>query len=182
VELTTNPAPESRSQQFVEKMGLLFEADGAARIAGRIFGSLLLSPEPLSLDELATRLQVSKASVSTNARVLEHFGAVQRVSKLGDRRDYYEVAPDVHRRVLELRLTHLRRTRDLLEEGCRELACCDPAVQARLESLEAFFRHMVTEAAQAMGAWEDGAADAARRGSSGDEDGRRAPTVQVRAG
>ena len=53
---------------FVERMGLTLEGEGLPRIAGRLFGFLLVHPEAYSLDELAERLQVSKASISTNAR------------------------------------------------------------------------------------------------------------------
>ncbi|MBA2573067.1 MAG: hypothetical protein H0V06_08480, partial [Gemmatimonadetes bacterium] len=60
-EILMEPAVE----QFVERMGLFFEDDGHPRIAGRMFGFMLLSPEPCSLDDLAEQLQVSKASVST---------------------------------------------------------------------------------------------------------------------
>ena len=52
---------------FVGEMGLTFEADGFTRIGGRLFGHLLLAEGPLSLDAIAETLQVSKASVSTDA-------------------------------------------------------------------------------------------------------------------
>jgi DNA-binding transcriptional regulator GbsR (MarR family) len=53
-----------------------------------------------SLDEMAEQLQVSKASVSANARLLETIGMIERVTKPGDRRDYYAAtSPDVHRRL-----------------------------------------------------------------------------------
>ena len=78
-------------QQFVERMGLICEKEGIARSAGRIFGLLLVSGRPYSLDELAEKLQASKAGVSTNCRMLEQFGMIERVSSLGDRRDFYRV-------------------------------------------------------------------------------------------
>ena len=68
-------------------MGLALEADGLPRIAGRIFGLLLISEDALSLDKLASELRVSKASVSTNARMLEHRGVLEQVSRPADRRD-----------------------------------------------------------------------------------------------
>ena len=107
------------NQQFIEKMGLFFEADGAPRISGRILGLLLLTPGDCSLDDLADELQVSKASVSTNARLLESWGAVERTSRPGDRRDYYRIADDVEARMLERRLERMRSMRGLIEEGRR---------------------------------------------------------------
>lgn len=81
-------------QQFVERMGLVCEKEGMARSAGRIFGLLLVGGRPYSLDELAEKLQASKAGVSTNCRMLEQFGMITRVSSLGDRRDFYRVQDD----------------------------------------------------------------------------------------
>lgn len=105
-----------RAEQFVEGMGLFFESDGAPRIAGRLYGYLLLHDEPQSLDALAEALRVSKASISTNARLLEERGLLERVSRPGDRRDYYIAAPD-QTRTIELRLEGVRRMGALLEEG-----------------------------------------------------------------
>ena len=60
------------------KMGLLCESDNLPRIAGRLFGLLILEDEAFSLRELADRLQVSRASVSTNARILTEMGLAER--------------------------------------------------------------------------------------------------------
>ena len=93
---------DARKERFVERMGLTSEADGLPRIAGRIFGYLLIHEGAFSLDELAERLQVSKASVSTNARQLEQIGLVERVSMPGDRRDYYRMEADAWERMLQV--------------------------------------------------------------------------------
>lgn len=87
---------------FVERVCLCMEAEGMPRIAGRIFGFLLIHEGAFSLDELADRLQVSKASVSTNARQLEQIGLLERVSMPGDRRDYYRMEADAWERMLEV--------------------------------------------------------------------------------
>lgn len=79
--------------EFVEKFGLTLEGEGLPRIAGRLMGFLLIHPEAYSLDELAEQLQVSKASISTNARQLEEHGILERTSSPGDRRDYYRMDP-----------------------------------------------------------------------------------------
>ncbi len=56
--------------QFIENMGLHYEDYGFARIAGRIIGLLLVSPRPISSEEMAEALQVSRSSISTNLRTL----------------------------------------------------------------------------------------------------------------
>lgn len=78
---------DTKTADFVERMGMALEADGLPRIAGRIFGLLLVSEDCRSLNELAAELHVSKASVSTNARLLEQRGVLERDSRPSDRRD-----------------------------------------------------------------------------------------------
>ena len=102
---------------FIERMGLAAETDGLSRIAGRLFGALLLSDQPRSLDELAEQLAVSKASVSTEARRLLDRGVAERVGKAGDRRDYYSLTPDFFVRIIQFRVGRWealhRLTRDM---------------------------------------------------------------------
>ena len=56
---------------FIEQMGLIAQEDGAPRIAGQILGYLLIEGEPRTLSQMAEALKISKASASTNARLLE---------------------------------------------------------------------------------------------------------------
>ncbi|MEP4547701.1 MAG: hypothetical protein ABJ000_16085 [Saccharospirillum sp.] len=86
-------------ENFIELMGMTYQVDGAPRIAGRIFGLLLVEDEPYALQDIATRLQVSKASASTNARFLAERGVIRLTSKPGIRQDFYELVPDVYRQM-----------------------------------------------------------------------------------
>lgn len=139
-ELNTLALPVS---DFVERMGILFEEDGFPRTAGRIFGLLLLSPHPLSLDELAERLAVSKASVSIEARRLAHHGIVERVGMPGDRRDYYRTGPDALARSMRLRLETMQRYDTLLADGLASPASEDPLVRERLTGIQADAREVI---------------------------------------
>lgn len=100
---------------FVERMGMLAEEDGWSRIAGRILGYLTLAPEECSLDEIASALGVSRASVSTDARRLMQEGLLERLSRPGDRRDYYRLAPESLRSSLRARIERLRRYHELIK-------------------------------------------------------------------
>ncbi len=122
---------DARQAQFIERMGLMTESDGLPRIAGRIFGYLLLTPGECSLEDLASALGVSRASVSNDTRRLAQMGLLERRSRPGDRRDYYRLAPDAFRRSIEGRLENLRRFHDLIDEA-RSLASDDPEVRRRL--------------------------------------------------
>ena len=127
-------------QQFVERMGLICEKEGMARSAGRIFALLLTGDRPYSLDELAEELQVSKASVSTNARVLESLGFIERVSSLGDRRDFYRVEQDPWERMLRVAQTRWRDMVAVFAEAQTRLPEGQEAGRRRMEEAERFHR------------------------------------------
>ncbi|MGK7311896.1 MAG: GbsR/MarR family transcriptional regulator [Candidatus Longimicrobiales bacterium M2_2A_002] len=124
-------------EQFVERFGRHFEADGVPRIGGRLYGYLLLQTEPRSLDELADALHVSKASISTNARLLVQWGLVERATRPGDRRDFYAAADDLAG-VLQLRLQRVRAMTDLLGTGADAVPADRPDAAHRLTEMARF--------------------------------------------
>ncbi len=75
--------------RFVENMGLYFENQGIPRIGGRILGLLMIAHEPLSAEDIARILKVSRGSLSTNFRALLASGMVEKVPMYGDRRTYF---------------------------------------------------------------------------------------------
>ena len=122
-------------KEFVERLAVAHEADGLCRIAGRIFGLLLLCEREMSLDEITKELGASKGSASVNTRLLEQRGFVERVSKPGDRRDYYRIMPDLFERTMEQRLARWHRFREIVTYGLAELDL-SPAVRNRLMDFE----------------------------------------------
>jgi DNA-binding transcriptional regulator GbsR (MarR family) len=143
------------ADQFIERLGLIMEAEGLPRIAGRLFGALLLSAEPQSLDQLAGRLHVSKASVSQDARLLRHRGIIERVSRPGDRRDYYHVAPDLFRRSMEQRLARWRALHQAVVAVRPAVAGRDRTVDARLEDLDRAYHHMFAGITAILEGWAE---------------------------
>ena len=76
--------------RFIEAGGNTTHAFGLGRLIGRMFALLYLSPHPLSLEEIADKLDISKAGASTTVRQLEEWQAVRCTPVPGDRRDFYE--------------------------------------------------------------------------------------------
>ncbi len=81
---------------MLDGLGQLADYFGFSKVMGQLYGTLLLSVEPLCLDDMMTRLGISKASVSMNMRSLEHMGMVRQVWVRGGsgRRKYYEAETD----------------------------------------------------------------------------------------
>jgi len=81
-------------EQFLERFALLSEAEGLPRIAGRLMATFLLDGGPISFSQLAERLNASRASISTNTRMLEHYRMIERVRLPGQRQDYFQFTKD----------------------------------------------------------------------------------------
>jgi DNA-binding transcriptional regulator GbsR (MarR family) len=120
--------------RFIENMGLHYEEYGVPRIGGRIMGLLMFALRPLSADDIADALQVSRSSISTNLRTLIMADLVEKISLPGERVDYYLFSPDAWQRALEMRLAGSFALREMAEETLEELQADHPA-RARLEEL-----------------------------------------------
>src|SRR4051812_43412144 len=139
-------------------MGLNTEADGLSRIAGRLFGALLLAEEPRSLDGLADSLGVSKASASVEARPLLERGVAERVGRPGDRRDYYQLAPDFFERVIRRRVARWSSLHALVSEMRRTAPPRSAVVRERFAHLDDFHAFVVSRVEEALADWSERAA------------------------
>ena len=72
---------------------------GLPRSIGEIYGLLFVSQTPLALDDLVSRLRISKGSASQGLRMLKSLGAVREAEGGAERRTYYEPAVELKRLV-----------------------------------------------------------------------------------
>ena len=133
-------------REIVEEMAGFFEQLGASANLGRMFGLLLTSPEPLSLETIAGRMHVSKPAVSVQIRQLEQLRYCNRLPKGSDRKQYFELNPDYLVDNLALRMeaqdNWLRRLEEKLEARRRGGASHSTTVGKRLEELIQFQQMM----------------------------------------
>lgn len=85
------------NESTVAGLGRLAGFFGFSDVMGRLYGTLLLNPDPLSLDDLADQLDISKGSVSMNMRDLERWGMAKEVWVRGERKKYYTAESDLWR-------------------------------------------------------------------------------------
>jgi DNA-binding transcriptional regulator GbsR (MarR family) len=133
-------------RHFVEEMGLHFEYGGLPRMAGRIFGHLLVcDPPEQSAEQLARSIQASRASVSTMTRLLIQIGLVERQALPGKRHDLFRIHPEAFRTQLMERVRILTLFRQLLERGLSALEG-EPAWRVRrLEDMHRMYAWMERE-------------------------------------
>ncbi|GJL62717.1 MAG: hypothetical protein NPIRA04_13710 [Nitrospirales bacterium] len=130
-------------ETFVEQLGLVAQAEGMPRIAGRIMGFLVIHGGPFSFTELAKRLQVSRGSISTNSRLLENLGVIERVAQPGDRQDYFQIRRKPYVELLKGSVTRLYKARAVVDEAKEKLPDTWKETQARLEELGLFYGGMI---------------------------------------
>ncbi len=134
----TRPAPDT-VQQFVEAWGAMGALWGINRSVARVHALLMATEEPLSLDEIAETLQISKGNASMCLRDLRAFGVVRPVQVPADRRDFYVTEPDVWTMFFRILQERKRRELDPAVEAVRG-ALAEPgasgAVRERLEQME----------------------------------------------
>ncbi len=135
---TRLPAAQAAAQDFIESMGLSAEADGLPRIAGRMWGYFIVRDGPFSLAELAESLQVSRGSISTNARILRDLGVLERISRPGDRQDYYQLADRPYDRLLLGYVERMRRTASHAARAQQSLPSSWQGAQNRLAEMRRF--------------------------------------------
>ncbi len=75
---------------MIDAFGRVYAMFGMPEVVGRIYGLLFFSDQPLGLEDIASELEVSKATVSIHIRFLEGMKNVRKVWVKGSRRDYYE--------------------------------------------------------------------------------------------
>lgn len=84
-------------QRWVDAWGAMGVLWGINRSMARVHALLLASSEPLSLDEIAGELAISRGNASMCLKELRHWRVIQRVHRSGDRRDYYLPEGDIWR-------------------------------------------------------------------------------------
>jgi HTH-type transcriptional regulator, osmoprotectant uptake regulator len=116
---------------FIEDVARLLTPWGVPQTAARLYGYLLLFPEPVSLDRMTADLEVSKSSASVAARLLEKYRLALRHSERGSKRVLYEVSQNY-----DGMLTEQNRLLDGLVETLKSGASAVALGRARNRLLE----------------------------------------------
>lgn len=141
-------------REFVESMGVYFERYGLPRIGGRILGLLMVADRPLSLDDLASALHVSRASISTNMRLITASSLAEQISLPGDRRDYYRFGPDTWERSLRTELDGIAMLRRLGERGLAAARASESTAREHLEELLEFCDLLIEDRTKTVARWQ----------------------------
>jgi DNA-binding transcriptional regulator GbsR (MarR family) len=129
-------------EEFVGLWRSMSSLWGISPTMAEIHGLLYITGAALSMDDIMSRLGISRGNVSMNLSKLAEWGLVRRVHKRGDRRDYYESLSDVwemftlvaaqrKRREIDPILNTLRQCREQLSPETLGASAEDPQASDR---------------------------------------------------
>ena len=82
-------------QQFISSWGAFGTNWGINRTMAQIHALLLISPDPLTQDDIMEELNISRGNVNMNIRELISWGLVERVILPGERKEYFSAEKDI---------------------------------------------------------------------------------------
>lgn len=136
-------ALEAVNQSTVAGLGRLAGFFGFSEVMGRLYGTLMLSPEPMSLDDLASSLEISKGSVSMNMRDLERWGMAKEVWMRGERKKYYRAESDLWQVILNVLGSREQRevqvALDVLNDSINRLKAAETDLSAEEQELARYY-------------------------------------------
>jgi DNA-binding transcriptional regulator GbsR (MarR family) len=120
--------------QFVEEMGQFLGSIGMTPMAGRMWGYLLIcEPPEQTAAQIAEALKASRGAISGTARLLAGPGLIRRMTRPGDRREYFSAPPEALDSMLASAGAIYRQMREMAERGLAATADRPAEARARLQ-------------------------------------------------
>ncbi len=89
-------------QQFISSWGAFGTHWGINRTMAQIHALLLISPDPLTQDDIMEQLNISRGNTNMNIRELINWGLVERVLLSGERKEYFTAEKDIWKVVTQI--------------------------------------------------------------------------------
>lgn len=89
-------------QQFISSWGAFGTHWGINRTMAQIHALLLISPDPLTQDDIMDQLNISRGNTNMNIRELINWGLVERVLLSGERKEYFSAEKDIWKVVKQI--------------------------------------------------------------------------------
>ncbi len=89
-------------QQFISSWGAFGTHWGINRTMAQIHALLLISPDPLTQDDIMEELNISRGNTNMNIRELINWGLVERVILPGERKEFFTAEKDIWKVVKQI--------------------------------------------------------------------------------
>ena len=148
--------PEDPVLEWVERVSMYLARDGVPPIAGRVLGWLMVcDPPEQSAGQISDAIGASRASLTSNLRLLTTMGFLTARTRPGNRTTYYRMADDAWSIVVRRQIETMASFLDLSRDG---IALAGPDNDGRVRQAHRTFE------------WMAAAFDAAPPLSTGSED------------
>jgi DNA-binding transcriptional regulator GbsR (MarR family) len=98
-------------QQFIASWGAFGTHWGINRTMAQVHALLLISPDPITQDDIMEQLNISRGNVNMNTRELIDWGLVDRIIVPGERKEYFTAEKDIWK--VAKQITKERKKREL---------------------------------------------------------------------
>ena len=132
---------EAVREEFIAHWGALGSSWGINRTRAQIHALLLVSPEPISTDQVMEALRVSRGNANTNLRELVAWGLVHSVVRKGERRQYFEAEKDVWK--IFCFISRERKRREIDPAAAALSVCVEKTAHLKSVDARAFHEQMM---------------------------------------
>ena len=150
---------DEAKNKFISTWGSLGTLWGINKAMAQIHALLLISPEPLSMEDIMEQLQISRGNTSMNLRQLMDWGIVFKENKMGERKEYFtsekdvqelarQIAKERSRRELQPTIKILKDVSNIDEDGTaktKELIKQTKALKELTDDLDTLMNKLVNQ-------------------------------------
>lgn len=105
---------------IMDKFGIYFDEIGLSKTYGRLFGFFMTTNEPVSMNQMVEKLQISKSTASVEIRRLLSMGAIEKVLLPDSRADFYQLKKNIWVQNLKQKMRDIKKLQSIIEEIPKE--------------------------------------------------------------
>lgn len=113
-------------QELIQAWGNLGYSWGLNKTMAQIHALLMISPKPLSTEDIMEELQISRGNANMNIRALLDWGIISRISMPGERKEFFKSEKDVWALARQVARERRKRELDPIIKVLREVSDVQP--------------------------------------------------------
>ena len=111
--------------KFVQTWGALGSQWGINKTMAQIHALLMISNEPVSMEDIMEELQISRGNASMNIRALMDWGIAYKEYKPGERREFFTAEKDLDELAVKISRERSKREIKPALKGLKEVSSID---------------------------------------------------------
>jgi DNA-binding transcriptional regulator GbsR (MarR family) len=125
-------------EKFLQTWGTLGTTWGVNRTMAQIHALLLISPEPLTTEDIMEQLNISRGNANMNLRTLMDWGLVMKTLKPGERKEFFIAEKDMWKVLKQIVKERRKRELEPMLAVLNELSQVSTNGEVNTPEIEAF--------------------------------------------